>query len=135
MALTKNMAYDHPAYTVPFAKTGFNTAGATATSLRFAAFTAMIAKSLTGTVVVAGTGTGNATILAQKIAAGGTAITTLGPLVVLGTNALGFTTNVLMTNGAISAGDVVSVLHGADATSVFAVALELVLTPGASVTP
>jgi len=135
MAVTKNMAYDHPNYTAVHMAGAANTAGATATSLRFAAFTSMIAKSLTTTVITAGTGTGNATVLAQKIAAGGTAITTLGPLVVMGTNAAGFTTNVLMTNGAISAGDVVSVLHGADAVSVFAVGLEWVITPGGSVTP
>ncbi len=69
-----------------------------------------------------------------KIAAGGTAITTLGPLITMSTNAAGFTTNVLQT-GAIVAGDDVYVQAGADATGVWTIGLELVITPGASVSP
>jgi hypothetical protein len=128
------MAYDHPAYTTVDFSGSTNTAGATATQGRFAAFTTMIAKSLTATVVTAGTGTGNATLTAQKIAAGGTAISTFGQLL-MSTNAAGYTTNLLLTNGTISAGDVVSILGGADATGVWACGLELVIAPGASVTP
>jgi hypothetical protein len=134
MAVTKNMAYDHPAYTSVHFFGGINAAGASAKSCRFAAFTAMTPKSLTATVVVAGTGTGNATLNLVKIAAGGTAITTLGPLITMSTSAAGVTTNVVQT-GAIVAGDDVYVQHGADATGVFTIGLELVITPGGSVSP
>lgn len=134
---TGSFAYDHPAYRVPLVVPGFNAAGANAKSARFSAFTAMTCRSLQATVVTAGTGTGNCTLNLVKIASGGTAITTLGPLTVMSTNAAGYTTNVLMTSAAaaaIAAGDDVYVQHGADATGVFTIALEMYVTPGASLT-
>lgn len=137
MAITKNMAYDHPAYLVPGFIGGAAAAGASSTPVRFAAYTAMIAKSLTVTPIIAGTGTGNCTVTVEKIAAGGTAITTLAQ-VVMGTAAAGVTTNVLLSssaNSTFAAGDVLRVQNGADATSVLAVGVEYVLVPGASVTP
>jgi len=94
----------------------------------------MTPKALQVTVITAGTGTGNATVAMVKIASGGTAITTHTPLVVMSTNAAGYTTNVVTTGGNISAGDIVYVQHGADATGVFAVGMEFVLVPGADVT-
>lgn len=133
----QGMAYDHPAYRVPNFVSGQNAAGASATTCRFTAFTAMTARAVQATVVTAGTGTGNATLNLVKVASGGTAITTLGPLTVMSTNAAGYTTNVLMTAAAaaaIAAGDVVYVQHGADATSVFCVSVELYITQGASLT-
>ena len=137
MAVTKNMAYDHPAYTVPGFIGGAAAAGASSAPVRFAAYTAMVAKSLTVTPIVAGTGTGNCTVTVEKIASGGTAITTLAQ-VVMGTTAAGVTTNVLLSssaNSTFAAGDVLRVQNGADATSVLAVGIEYVLVPGASVTP
>jgi hypothetical protein len=130
---TKNMAYDSPVYQSPVVVPGFNAAGAAAKSCRFSAFTTLIPKALQATVVVAGTGTGNCTLNLVKIAAGGTAITTLGSLVTMSTNAAGYTTNILAT-GTISAGDDVYVQHGADATSVFTLGLECYIAPGANVT-
>jgi hypothetical protein len=111
------------------ATTAFRTA-------RFAAFTAAAIKSFQATVITAGTGTGNATVQLEKLAAGGTAISTLG-IVTLGTQAAGYTTNVLCTgaNTCTAVGDVISWVKGADATGVFAVGLEFVITPGASLTP
>lgn len=136
MPQTKNMAYDHPAYTAvhPW---GAEVPATTASRVgRFAAFTAMTVKSIQATVITAGTGTGNATVQLEKVAAGGTAISTLA-FVVMSTNAVGFTTNVLATGAGVTCavGDVISFLKGADATGVFAVGAEIVLTPGASVTP
>lgn len=130
----QSMAYDHPAYLSRLAFGGLNAAGASATSGRFAAWAAMTPKALQVSVITAGTGTGNATVTLVKIAAGGTAITTHSPLVTMSTNAAGYTTNVVCTGGNIGAGDVVYVQHGADATGVFAVGIELVLVPGADVT-
>lgn len=137
MAITKNMSYDHPAYTVPQMIGAAAAAGASATPIRFAAYTAMIAKSVTITPITAGTGTGNCTVTVQKIAAGGTAITTLAQVTV-GTAAAGVTTNVLLSssaNSTFAAGDVLVVQNGADATAVLAIGIEYVLVPGASVTP
>ena len=130
---TKNMAYDHSAYLTPIVIPGINAAGASAKTCRFSAFTTLLAKSMQATVVTAGTGTGNATLNLVKIAQGGTAITTLGPLVTMSTNAAGYTTNAVCT-GTISAGDDVYVQHGADATGVFTLGLELLIAPGANVT-
>ena len=130
---TENHAYDAPMYQVPLVIPGLNAAGASAKTCRFAAFTTLLPKSLQATVVVAGTGTGNCTLNVVKIASGGTAITTLGALIAMSTNAAGFTTNVVCT-GTISQGDDVYVQHGADATSVFTLGLEVRINPGANVT-
>ena len=132
MAVT-NMSYDHPNYLQPLIIPGLNAAGASAKTCRFAAFTTLLPKSLQATVVTAGTGTGNCTLNVVKIAQGGTAITTLGALITMSTNAAGYTTNVVCT-GTISAGDEVYVQHGADATSVFTLGLEVRIAPGANVT-
>lgn len=128
----KSMRYDHPAYTVPQLTQADVLATTASSSGRFAAFTTMVAKSAQCTVVLAGTGTGNATITFQKIAAGGTAITTFGA-VTMGTQAAGYTTNVLLT-GTLSAGDAFSCLKGADATGIFSVGIEWLISPGADLT-
>lgn len=137
MAVNKAMSYDHPAYRVPIFFGAAAAAGAGATPIRFAAFTGMVAKSLTVTPIIAGTGTGNCTVQVEKIAAGGTAITTLA-IATIGTTAAGTTTNVALNtnaNSTYAAGDVLRVTNGADATSVLAVGVELQLLAGASVTP
>lgn len=136
MAVNKAMAYDHPAYRVPLFQGGAAAAGASSTPVRFAAFTSTVVKSLTITPIVAGTGTGNCTVTVEKIASGGTAITTLGQ-VVMGTTAAGVTTNVALNtspNSTLAAGDVLRVQNGADATSVLAVGIEMQLAAGASLT-
>ena len=133
MALTKNMAYDHPAYTGVETFGSSNTAGASSVQGRFAAFTNMLAKSFTASVITAGTGTGNATLARVKVTAG-TSTSTLGS-VTMGTAAAGVTTNVLCTASGITAGDVVWVQAGADATGVWAVGIEMLVQPGASITP
>lgn len=136
MAVNKNFAYDHPDYVTTKLFGGSAAAGASGISLRFAAITSMVARSGQVTVHTAGTGTGNATITFQKIAAGGTAITTLAQ-VAISTNAAGFTTNVALNtsaNSTFAAGDIVMVQQGADATGIWAVGLECRLTPGANLT-
>ena len=128
----RDMRYDHPAYTTPYITTADVLATTASSSGRFAAFTTMIAKSAQCTVITAGTGTGNATITFQKIVAGGTAITTFAQAV-MGTQAAGVTTNVLLT-GTLSTGDAFSALKGADATGVFCVGLEWLIPAGAQLT-
>ena len=136
MAVNKNAAYDHPMYNVPLFVGGANTAGASAVSLRFTAFTSMVVKSVQVTPIIAGTGTGNAQVVIEKIAAGGTALTTLANIV-MGTNAAGVTTNVAVNTNAsstLAAGDVIRAQHGADAQSVFSVGVELAIAKGGNVT-
>lgn len=128
----RSMQYDHPAYLVPHITTADILATTVDNKGRFAAFTTMIAKSAQCTVVIAGTGASNCDLTFRKIVSGGTAITTFGN-VNMATNALGYTTNVLLT-GTLSAGDAFSVLKGADATGSFSVGIEWLIAPGANVT-
>lgn len=129
-----SMAYDDPVYRGRIMSPSVNAAGASAVHGRFAAFANMLAKSMTVYTVTAGTGTGNGTVSLCRIATGGTAITTLGS-VVMGTSSIGVGTNVAIAAASqtITQLDEVYIQNGADATGVWAVAVELVITPGANV--
>lgn len=129
-----NMAYDDPVYRSRIISSSVNAAGASAVHGRFAAFTAMLAKSMTIYTVAAGTGTGNGTVSLCRIATGGTAITTLGT-VVMGTSsvALGTQVAIAAASQTITELDQVYVQNGADATGVWAVSVELIVLPGATV--
>lgn len=133
MAVTKNMAYDHPSYTSVHLFGGVNAAGANSVQARFAAFTSLLPKSLTASVITAGTGTGNATLTLVKVLGTNTSSYCT---VTMGTAAAGVTTNVLCTSTVpVAAGEVLHVQGGADATGVWATGIEYVIQPGASVTP
>lgn len=134
---TKSMAYDHPAYQDVKQVPGEIAAAVSSKSARWAAFTSLVLKSLTVTVVTAG-GTANTIDLIRQ-ASGGTALTTMCSVSnAIGTAVGGVTTNVLMTHasaGSIAQGDVFYAVKGsADGTGVYAVAVEYSITPGASVT-
>lgn len=130
----RNFNYDHPTYLTPFITTADILATTADTKGRFAAFTSMILKAVQISVITAGTGASNANLVFQRVVSGGTAITTYAN-VNMTTNAAGFTTNVLATGvNTLSAGDVFSVLKGADAVGVFAVSIEWLIVPGADVT-
>lgn len=133
MALTKNMSYDHPAYTAVHVFGGANAAGANAIQSRFAAVADMIVKSFTATVITQGTGASNATLTLVKIL--GTTTSSLTPICTMGTVVAGFSTNVLCTASLVSAGEILFVQGGADATGVWATGIEYLVKPGASVTP
>lgn len=144
MAITKNMAYDNPAYQAVIPVLLGNATGANSTN-RFAVWTTMILKSITIAPVVAGTST-NAVFNLIRVA--GTAASTATD-----TTALSTTTTLLatFTNGqtvlkniytgtsttisTFTAGDVIWVAQATDATIQFAASAELVIVPGASVTP
>lgn len=128
---TESYAYDHPAYQARIVGGGQTIAGNAAQSNRFAAFTALLAKSAQVTVAVAGTGTGNNSITVNKVTA--TTTTSLAS-VVLGTSAIGVTTNLTLGNTALAQGDVLACLNGADVVGVAAVTYECLITPGATVT-
>ncbi len=128
----RSMEYAHPVYLVPHITTADVIATTATKAGRFAAWTTMIAKSAQITVVTAGTDTVVPSLTFQNIAAGGTAITTFG-IMTYGTQAAGFTTNILLT-GTLGIGDAFSVLKGVDATGVVSIGIEWLISPGANVT-
>lgn len=128
---TKNMAYDHPAYLVPVTSSDVVGTGATTTFARFAAYTAMVLKSVQVSVATLGTASSACTI--YKISAG-TTTTSLGAYAV-STQPVGYTTNILIgAAGTMAQGDSLYIVTGADATARQVAAYELNLVPGANVT-
>ena len=134
---TKSMADDHAAYITPYIVPGEIAAAASSKSARFACFTAMALKSTTCSVITAG-----GTVVAVDVirqAAGGTALTTMASITsVIGTSVGGVTTNVLSTHASASAlaqGDILWAQKGSgDGVAVFAIAFELVVIPGSTIT-
>lgn len=126
---TKNMAYDHPAYTAVYpVSLGVNAAGASAVlSGRFSAFTSTLVKSLTAAIVTAGTSTTH--IIRSLVYRGGTSTDT-AVLATMGSS--GFV-NVVSTL-TLTQGDSLSLLLGSDATQVVQGGAEVVYIPGANVT-
>ena len=134
---TKSMAYDHPAYLVPFPiPCAEIAAAASSKSGRFCAPYPMTVKSVTATVITAG-GTVNAIDLVRQ-ASGGTALTTLASISnIIGTSVGGVTTNALMTGAGatLAQGDVIWAQKGAgDGVGVYGIGIEAVIIPGANVT-
>ena len=139
--ITKQQAYDHPAYEVPISfNLGDSNALAASGAARFVAWTNMILKSATLTVGVAGTNT--STVAFIKVSAAGTATTTIASLfigtgVVAGTSigtAAGQTAYISLGTTAMAQGDMLGLLNGIDATAQLAVSIEAYLTPGANLT-
>lgn len=136
---TKQQAYDHPAYEVPVFIGGQTTAGNSA-SARFAAFTAMVLKSCTITMMAAGTNTNTLSII--RVSAAGTATTTLG-YAIWGTGSSA-STALATTSGAscsfslgtstVAVGDIISPYSGLDATGTCAFGIEAYVVPGANLT-
>ena len=127
----RSMEYAHAAYLVPQV-TGIDVPATTVAQVgRVAAWTTMIAKSCQITVLTAGTDTVIPTLTFRKI---NTTSTTVIGTANLSTNAAGYTTNVLFTNGTFATGDVFVAVKGADATAVFGGGVEWLISPGADVT-
>ena len=144
MAVTKNASYDNPAYlaVLPIALGGGT--GATTTT-RFNVWTTMLLKSVQISPFVAGTST-NASFHLVRVsdtrAASGTdtiALATTTTLLATFTNLQSVAKNILTaTNTTIStftAGDVFWIAQSTDATIQFTASAEMVILPGASVTP
>ena len=127
---TKSMSYDHPAYLAPVTSSHTSVAGATTNGARFAAYTAMIAKSVTLYSLVAGTATTHGYTI-NKLS--GTTTTSIG-VTTLGTATIGTVTNVTLGSTALAQGDTLLLTSLADATGTVVAAYELLVTPGASVT-
>ncbi len=132
---TKSMAYDHPAYLVPVTFGGEIAAAVSSKTARFACYTAMVIKSFNASVITAG-GTVNGINLVRQ-AVGGTALTTMASIATtIGTNVGGVTANALMTSTvSVVQGDILWAEKGsADGVGVYAIGVEMVLVPGASIT-
>lgn len=126
---TKQMMYDHPAYTAVYpVSLGVNAAGASAILAgRFTAFTAMLVKSLTVAIVTAGTSTTH--IVRYLAYLGGTSTTTTIFATLSSAGFANATTTLTMTQG-----DSLAILLGSDATQVVQGGAELVIAPGSNVT-
>lgn len=132
---TKSMSYDHPAYRAVLGQSHHCIAGANAVSInRFNAYQRAIIKSVTGTVLTAGTsaGAGNGVIVKAVTAAGAT--TTAIATISLNTLTSGQAVNVVPSATTLAQGEYLTFTNGTDATGVANVAVEYVLNPGADVT-
>lgn len=132
---TKSMMYDNASYVTRQSAAMGEVGGAATTQYgKFAAFTAMLAFSLTATVTTAGTAAGH-TLTVNKIS--GTSTTALATAT-LGTSAAGTVLNVPLSTStggiAMLQGDIIDVVTGADATGKAAVAYEVSVQPMANVT-
>lgn len=133
--VTKSMMYDSPDYLVRQSAGMGEVGGAGTTQYgKFAAFTAMLAFSLTATVTTAGTAAGH-TLTVNKIS--GTSTTALATAT-LGTSAAGTVINVPLSTStggvALLQGDIINVVTGADVVGKAAVAYEVGVQPLANIT-
>lgn len=126
---TQNLQYDHPSY-IAVQNQPFQVTAGSGTTYRFALFADAIAKSLVMKPVVAATSADTFT----AIVVSNTSTRTLG----VGTVASAQTTfvRVELTTASRTClqGDEVRIVKGTDATVVYAGAVELVTTPGATLT-
>ena len=125
---TQSMAYDHSVYQQRVVLSGMSTAGANGVTTKFAAFTAMQIKSVTQGPVISSTAAGSQPLLFSK--SGTTTSTTT--LTVLTSGASAAINNAVAVT--LAQGDQFWYTHGTDATATVAVAVECVVTPGATVT-
>ena len=125
---TQTLRYDHPVYVSPYVFSGLTAAGAAGVSTKFAAFTAMKIKSVTMGPVIASTAAGSQPLLYTK---SGTATATT-TLTVLTSGASAAINNAVAVT--LAQGDQFWVTHGTDATTAIAVAIEVLVIPGATIT-
>lgn len=127
---TKTMAYDHPAYTVPYVFTGSTTAGANGTTTKFCAFTDMKVKQVVHApnLALVTTAAGSQPLLYTQ---NGTATATTTLTVV--TSGAYTTLTDDITDVTLAAGNAFWYTHGTDATTSRSVAIECVAVPGAAV--
>jgi hypothetical protein len=124
---TKNFAYDHPAYQVPYVFSGSTAVGANGVSTKFAAFTAMKIKGTVMAPNVASTSASQPVMYTKSGTA--TATTTLTALTSAATAAI---VNDI-TDVTLAQGDQFWIAHGTDATVSLSVAIQAELIPGADI--
>jgi hypothetical protein len=121
---TKNFAYDHPAYQVPYVFSGSTTVGANGVSTKFAAFTTMKIK---GTVMAPNIASTSASQPLLYTKSGTTTATTT--LTALTTTAIVND----VTDVSLAQGDQFWITHGTDATVSLSVAVQAEVVPGSSI--
>jgi hypothetical protein len=124
---TKNFAYDHPTYTIPYVFSGSTAVGANGVSTKFAAFTAMKIKGTVMAPNVASTSASQPVMYTKSGTA--TATTTLTALTSAATAAI---VNDI-TDVTLAQGDQFWIAHGTDATVSLSVAIQAELIPGADI--
>lgn len=124
---TKSMSYDHPAYTTPYVFSGSSTVGANGATTKFAAFAAMSIKSITYAPNIVSTSA--STPLFYSKSGTTTSTATLSALTSAAATAFNNTASITLAQG-----DQFWLAHGTDATVSLSVAVETVLTPGATIT-
>ena len=127
---TIGMSYSHPAYLTPLVYSGLSAVGANGVTTKFAAYTTMKIMSVTQGPVIASTAAGSQPLLFTKT--GTTTSTTT--LTVLTSGASAAINNAPTTPVALAQGDQFWYTHGTDATAAVAVAIEVRVTPNATVT-
>lgn len=130
---TKNMAYDHPAYTsvrnLPVIGITAGLSGNAGTGIKYAAFTAQLVKSVTLKPTTAGTSADVSSLI--QISGTTTTTTAIGTI---GSGATTFSNFAFATSVSLAQGDTYYVVKGTDATLVLIGELEVVTTPLANVT-
>jgi len=129
---TRTMRYDHPAYITPHTMTGAIGAGSGAL-VKFVCWTTMVNKSVQFASTVAGTGTSIEVFLLHRINLDPTLGTSTTTLATLGTTTAAFASQNVQGTYTFTQGEIVAVASGTDATSQYAVALEMYLDPSATV--
>lgn len=121
---TKSMAYDHPAYLaiLPWGGQVTGSGGA----LRFCAFTTMIVKSYNMKPTT--NGTSNDTFTAYQLSG-----TTTNTHVLCTYGSAASTNTQILGTFTLAAGDALSIVKGTDATGVYGFGVEMVISPGATV--
>jgi hypothetical protein len=127
---TKNMAYDHPAYTSVHNDSFAISAGSGSVAVpKFIAFTSMLVKSVT----LKATTVSTSADIASLIQISGTTTTTYG-LGTYGSAATAFANYLPGSAANLIQGDTYYVVKGTDATLVLAGVIETVVSPLANVT-
>lgn len=129
MPTTKNLSYDHDAYTGPVNFSGSTTVGANGVSTKFGAFTTMQLRRVVYATNIASTSATQPVMYSKSATT--TATTTLSALSSAATAASEY---VFSTALELAQGDQFWIAHGTDATVSLSVGIEAYIKPGASVT-
>ena len=128
MAVSKTLAYDHPAYITPVVFSGLTTAGAVGLSTKFCAFTT----SQLRRVVLAAVTVSTSSTVPLIFSKSGTTTTTTTFTTGIASAATSACEHVLATAISLAQGDQFWVSHGTDGTIIAAAAIETYPVGGAS---
>ena len=134
---TKSMAYDHPAYTAVQSQQCGTITGSAGATTKYAAFTAIVLKSITAGAIVKNTNT--EPLLVYQVTNDGTHTgtnTTTNTTTLTNVGSAAYYTNLPLPSGGLnlSQGDLWWVAKGTDATATYAITAEYVTQPLAPVT-